>query len=301
MLVAQPHRSQHGLSLTELLISLATSLFLLSGVVGMFSATLSSQGDSLKATRLNQELRNVMDLMSRDIRRAGYWGLAYATGQPAGNLTLSATTGNITVTSSDTPFAAIGAGLVGRELISSYGAATITGYTDASTVSATVTQTFSATGINEGEWMLSNLFSETANDVAISGDQTCIQYAYDSNGDSTVDANERFAFRLSGTTVQMYPGSGVAPDCSNGNGNWVDLSSDTVSIDTLTFSDAGSQCINLSDASSDCYAVTPTSGNVLVYIRQIDITLTGSLAATPAVTRTLQESVRLRNDRMAVY
>ena len=67
---------QRGFSLTELLVGLATSMFLLAGVLGMFSSTLSSQGANLKQTRLNQELRNMMNLMSRDIRRAGYWSLA---------------------------------------------------------------------------------------------------------------------------------------------------------------------------------------------------------------------------------
>ena len=292
-------RYQRGFSLVELLVSLATGLFLLAGVMGIFSATLSSQGSVLKATRLNQELRNIMDLISRDVRRAGYWGFASATGQPEGTLTLSGTSGSITVTSSGTPFGALGSGVIGRTLMTDYGAATITAYTNPSTVSATVTHTFSSTTINEGGWMLSNLFTESANDLTASG--SCIQYTYDRNGDSAIDANERFAFRLNSGVVQMYPGSGTAPVCASVAGTWEDLSSDSITITTLTFSAADTECINLSAGATDCGASTPASGDVLTYIREVDMTITGELASDSSVSRSLTETVRLRNDKIAVY
>jgi type IV pilus assembly protein PilW len=237
--------------------------------------------------------------MSRDIRRAGYWQLADDAGQPAGNLTLSGTTGAITVTSSATPF--LGSMVTDRTLITEYGAATITGYTNTSQITATVTRTFSTTTIDEGEWMISNLFTETANDLAISADGTCIQYRYDNNGDATMDDNEKFAFRVSSGVVQMYRSPGTEPNCTSGAGNWVDVTSDDISIDTLTFSNSGNKCINVMDDDSDCNSVTPSSGNVLMQIRQVDITLIGSLASSATTTRTLTESVRLRNDRISVY
>lgn len=295
-------RSQHrGFSLTELLVGLATSMFLLAGVLGMFSSTLASQGASLKQTRLNQELRNIMDLMSRDIRRAGFWELAPYAAQPQGAITLSGTSGSITVTSSAAPFSGIGAGLVGRTLMSSYGAGTITAYNSGPPASITVnvTRPFSQSWINEGSWMISNLFTETANNLAISGDETCVQYTYDRNGDSTVDANEKFAFRLHNGIVQMYAGSGTAPDCSSGAGSWSELSSDTLNITALTFSTDDTTCINLNTA-GNCTSPAPSSGDVLLYQREVDITLTGTLANNASVTRTMVEAVRLRNDVITV-
>ena len=282
-------------------MSLATGMFLLAGVIGIFSSTLTSQAEGLKATRLNQDLRNIMDLMARDVRRAGYWQLAYATGEPAGNLVLSGTSGSITVTNSRTSFSTLGSNLVGRTLISDFGAATITSYDSSTSISATVTRTFTRTNLNEGQWMISNLFSETANDVTLSADGTCLQYAYDRNGDSTVDANERFAFRKNGTAIEMYAGSGTAPNCSTGAGSWETVSGDTIEITGLTFSTSAAQCLNLSTGVTSCTTPTPTSGNVLLTLREVDITLTGRLAANTAVTRTLTENVRLRNDRITVY
>lgn len=61
-----------GLSLIELMVSLTIGLAVLSGVLGMLTSSVRANADSVKAIRLNQEMRAAMDLMARDIRRAGY-------------------------------------------------------------------------------------------------------------------------------------------------------------------------------------------------------------------------------------
>ena len=65
---------QAGLSMIELMISIAIGLVVVSGVIGMFVSTAVSSTENLKMTRLNQELRAAMDVMVQDIRRAGYRG-----------------------------------------------------------------------------------------------------------------------------------------------------------------------------------------------------------------------------------
>lgn len=61
-----------GFSLVELMVSIAVGLVITAGVTGIYINSLRSSSDTLKMTRLNQELRSVMDIMVRDIRRAGY-------------------------------------------------------------------------------------------------------------------------------------------------------------------------------------------------------------------------------------
>lgn len=63
-----------GFSLVEMLIALAVGLVVVSGVIGIYVSTLKSNSDNLKMLRLNQELRVAMDMMVRDIRRAGFRG-----------------------------------------------------------------------------------------------------------------------------------------------------------------------------------------------------------------------------------
>lgn len=305
MLVLKP-KTQKGFSLIELLVGLAAGLTLLSGVIGIFSATIGSTGYNLKMTRVNQELRTVMDLMARDIRRTGYWGKAVDASRPIGKLTPSALTGTITLTSTEASFAPFGAQIVGLSVFTGSGSALVTGLVSSSTVNATVVRNFASLNkIDDGYWMISSPFTNTANatDIAVSTTQNCIQYSYDRNGDSVVDANEKFGFRLNGTTVEIHKGGTI--NCTTGNGNWEAITNDTVEVTTLTFDNSDSRCINLTSGSSNCTAgaadyVAPGSGDVLEWIRQIDITLSGRLAANTEIARTLVETVRVRNDRISV-
>lgn len=63
-----------GFTLVEMIVSIAVGLVITAGVIGIYVNSTRSSADTLKMTRLNQELRSVMDIMVRDIRRAGYRG-----------------------------------------------------------------------------------------------------------------------------------------------------------------------------------------------------------------------------------
>lgn len=72
------HSKQTGVTLIELMIGVVVGLIILAGVLNVFVATIKSSSDALKSSRLNQEIRAAMSLISGDIRRAGYWGTAAA-------------------------------------------------------------------------------------------------------------------------------------------------------------------------------------------------------------------------------
>lgn len=63
-----------GFSLVEMMISIVIGLVVVGGVISIFASAIKSHTDNLRMTRLNQELRVVMNMMVRDIRRAGFWG-----------------------------------------------------------------------------------------------------------------------------------------------------------------------------------------------------------------------------------
>jgi prepilin peptidase dependent protein B len=62
-----------GFTFVELLIALAINMILFVAIVGMLLSNLNHYNQSLKINRLNQELQSILNLMSNDIRRAGYW------------------------------------------------------------------------------------------------------------------------------------------------------------------------------------------------------------------------------------
>lgn len=72
--------AQNGFSLVEMMIAVTVGLVVLAGVAQIFAGTVNSNGDSLKMARVNQDLRAAMDVMIRDIQRAGYYAQATATG-----------------------------------------------------------------------------------------------------------------------------------------------------------------------------------------------------------------------------
>jgi prepilin peptidase dependent protein B len=65
-------RHQRGLSLIELMIAIAVGLFVMAGVFAMFQVNIRTYSNSMDYIRLNQELRAIMHLITRDLRRAGY-------------------------------------------------------------------------------------------------------------------------------------------------------------------------------------------------------------------------------------
>lgn len=76
MLIAmlhKPHHSQRGFSLVEMLIAVAVGLVVLAGITQIFATTVGSASDTRKMARVNADLRAAMDLMMRDIQRAGYY------------------------------------------------------------------------------------------------------------------------------------------------------------------------------------------------------------------------------------
>ncbi len=65
-------RRQKGTTLVELLIGMVVGLLVATGALSVLLLSLQAQGDTIKLARLNQDLRAMLDVMVRDIRRAGF-------------------------------------------------------------------------------------------------------------------------------------------------------------------------------------------------------------------------------------
>jgi len=69
-------RRQRGFSIMELMIGITVGMIVVSGALMLFVRNLNGSRLLLNETRLNQDLRAAVDLVTRDLRRAGYWGNA---------------------------------------------------------------------------------------------------------------------------------------------------------------------------------------------------------------------------------
>jgi prepilin-type N-terminal cleavage/methylation domain-containing protein len=61
-----------GFSLIELMIALAIGLVVVGAVLAFTLSSVTTNSEYIQSTRLSQELRNSMDFVSRELRRAGY-------------------------------------------------------------------------------------------------------------------------------------------------------------------------------------------------------------------------------------
>ncbi len=67
-------RRQAGIGLIELMISITLGLFLISGAVGVFISSKSTQGFNTELSWIQDNARFTMATLTRDIRMAGYFG-----------------------------------------------------------------------------------------------------------------------------------------------------------------------------------------------------------------------------------
>jgi len=290
---------QAGFGLVELMIGLLVGMIIVAAALSLLTTTMSSSNDSIKMTRLDQELRQTMTMLTRDLRRATIWDPAadvfrVSAGTP---LTLSGTSGNVTVSNGAGNLAAIGAKAVGGTLVYKKGTTayrgSITAY-DAGTKSYSVTigtawpTTVKAVdGVPAGSWSI--LRPESI--VIDSG--TCVLFAYDDpNVDppsSSVyyDTKERFGYRYDALqqAVEIRTSAASTDTCSSG-GSWENLTDEnTVQITGFRVTDNS--------------PATLASSGFTVAVREFTIELKGQLKSDPGVKRTIRETVRVRNDRVS--
>jgi type IV pilus assembly protein PilW len=76
--MSAPTQSQRGLTMVELLIGMAIGLFIVASATSLLTGNLRESRKLMIESRLMQDLRTAADVMTRDLRRAGYWAAANA-------------------------------------------------------------------------------------------------------------------------------------------------------------------------------------------------------------------------------
>jgi type IV pilus assembly protein PilW len=67
-------RMRRGVSLVELMVAIAVGLFLIGGVIQIYLSSKQSYNTQEQLARMQENGRFAMDLVTTDLRRAGYWG-----------------------------------------------------------------------------------------------------------------------------------------------------------------------------------------------------------------------------------
>lgn len=74
-----------GFSLTELMVGSTAGLLVIATALHLYALNVRAATDTLRVSRLNQELRATLDLLRNDLRRAGYWAGEPGITQPLDN------------------------------------------------------------------------------------------------------------------------------------------------------------------------------------------------------------------------
>lgn len=82
-LLQRPRGRSQGLSIVELMVGITISLFILAGASLVLTTQLDNNRRLLLEAQVQQDLRTTADMISRDVRRAGFWGKAYCQVWPA--------------------------------------------------------------------------------------------------------------------------------------------------------------------------------------------------------------------------
>ena len=261
-MLTHSEQGEAGVSLIELLISIGVGIVLLTGITSIYISTSKSNANNLQLARLNQEVRAIMGLMSKEIRRAGYWGVIPGTVGTVGNPSwMTAVYANNTVDLASNPF---------------WNDITLSNYSG---------------GNGSAPSHSCLLFSYDLDDNKQVGDGTAgtpvEQFGFrwrnglDVDGDGNQDSI--LEIRLSGSPF----------NCNEGV--WEPLNDPKLTnITTLAFI-LNVTPLNISNPGTPCVA-----GEACQTIRQVDITLSAHLKSDATVQQTVTESVRIRNDTYAV-
>ena len=280
-------RQQTGFTVIELLVGIAVGMLVAAAILSVYINTLRSSGDTVQASRLNQEMNAIMNIMANDIRRAGYWG-------------------GSNTSASGNPFAQKGS--------------------TALEVHALDGGVYDDDG-SQG----SGSCIVYAYDLNSDGDLDKGSGAAAPNNDN----NEGFGFRWKGGSsdpIQMKCGHTEVNDCGDTGEDWGPLTdANFIEITALTFDLANSKCLNTSEPNKvdeasgtkivapavenfnerDCYYdaagddpptpdFPPDTGEEIVEIREVEITLEARLVDAPEVTSQLNQTVQVRNNLFSV-
>ncbi len=236
MFVITRTRRQSGFGLVELMIGLLVGMIVVAAALSLLSTTMASSNDNIKMLRLDQELRQVMTMLTRDLRRATIWDPAVDVTRVslAHPLTLSGISGNVTVTSSSN-LDGIGAKAVGSTLVYKNGTTvyqgSITAYNSGSkNYSVMISTAWPATAVDDGvpagSWNILRPESTITTDPT-TGPATCILFAYDTDASGTYTSysasapstpNEFFGYRYDIPDKAVETRKSSAGTCAGGGG-----------------------------------------------------------------------------------
>jgi prepilin peptidase dependent protein B len=272
------HKQQAGVTLVELMIGLLVGLIVVAAGINIFTTSIRGQTDNINLTRLNQDMRAMMDIMVRDIRRAGF-----VTSAPYTNFA-SLQENPFFDTTTDIAFYDTNG--TNSCIVYSYNEDESTDV-DADADELIDVETTDRLGFR--------LRTDSKLDMRRSGttNANCTDGSWETITEPEVQITElRFTLTLTPLNVTSMATDTDGDGCMDGD----DQVPGTASNGCIS----GTYGNNLCDTGEACNICdnTGVSGDPsCIYVRNVAIKLTGQLRDDNTVTQTITEQVRVRNDK----
>ena len=252
-------QQQKGMTLIELMISIALGMAVISMVIVVYIGTVTNNVTTLKTTKLNQELSTLMGVMVNDIRRAGYsFGLT-PTDPTANIFNVFGTTSLTVIKNVDNPSTIIPLGPIAL------------GDTNGECILYTYDR--SNNGAAEASEFFGFRLFKGAVQMRISGSNT-INCNLNADVWTTVTSSDIVI-----TALQFDRQSSACINTAEPNLMDDDVDGDIDEADEF-----------------NCHVTAPSASDLTVDTQEVKITLNGHLADDNNVALTLESSVRVRND-----
>ena len=255
-----------GFTIMELLVGMVLGLIVMGGAIVLFSSISSSTAVMLTTNKMQQELRTVGLVMTRDIRRAGFSGVVPGVdfdgdGLPNGSQT------------------------DGREIADSVRADILWNPFLAGTADIRV---LNAAGTNDCILFTYNLDPE-------------LDPAVTAGNPAAIEDDEWYGYRrqvVGGRGVVQSKTAGVAPtSCNDIENDWETISADDINVTNLTFTMASAEIdlltTDVTDVKSTCEIGEPCQ-----CIRTVKVQMNVALVGDANVKSQMVDSVRVRNDKV---
>jgi len=281
-------RTQRGLGLVELMVGIVISLIVMAGTVVVFLGNSESAIFHVRSTRFVQQMRDAMDRVVVDVRRAGYMGYLHAAAAtPPGANPFN------TYVANEAPEGTTATGIVAH-------GDCVNG------VCPSVTYTYN----------LDHELNEARSALLHRTPQVGLANGADCGADFDPDAvNELFGFRVNKTdsaawilemrTLRLQPA-----DCGDlRTGGWEPVTDPAIALlaDLPDPAEPGGMFRTGFSLSEGCYGYVdqnndglgscsdPRSGDVSIWVRQVRVRLAGRSTRNPEVTLKLSQVVDLPN------
>ena len=285
------YTKEAGVTLVELMVGMAVGFIVVGGIVTIYANTAGSSSDTIRGAILNQEMNAITQLVTNDLRRAGYWLDTNTTDTSDSNPFTDPTLNyNILIGSSPSGDPCITYAYdLNRDSQVGIGAGlTVSGDTFDDGTAKENTSSMELFGFRLNSGSLQMRTGGTSGNAATIFNCTHANSTWEALNDPNVITITGFTIDSAGTRcVDTSIDTAVTTP-----GDW----RTTGSNNTTFCSDTTSANLTPNTTGSGDIALTTTDN--IIEVRQINITLTGELASDSAVTKSLTRAISIRNNRL---